>query len=335
MFYSNFRFAISLFSALVLLLIPVASEGAAELVLSARPDKVYPGQALLVRVAAGQPMEKVTGEFEGQSIRFFPEPGGDAWSGLIGLDLDLAPGDHLLTYGIGFRDGSRAEGNYPITVEAKTFPEERINVARKYVDLSKEDLKRVRREKRMLRGIYTTQSDHDAWQSGFAVPADGEMGSPFGLRRYFNGQPRSPHSGADLRAGPGAPVVASNDGRVVFAGGLFFSGNTVILDHGGGLYTLYAHLSDFTVATGEEARKNQLIGHVGATGRVTGPHLHWSAKLNGARIDPFSLVNLVMPVQSNRKTTTTITERPGDPTDRGSGHHPKVGSDSGQGDESQ
>ncbi len=324
----------TLFTIFIMLMIPDVSQGAVELTVSSRPENVYPGQAVLVRVAAGQAMEKVTGDFGGQAIRFFPESAGGAWSGLIGLDLNLAAGDHVLAYEIQFRDGSRAEGNYPIMVEAKAFPEERIKVARKYVDLSREDLERVRREKRKLRGIYKAQSDLDAWQSGFTVPSAGELGSPFGLRRFFNDQPRSPHSGADLRAGSGAPVVASNDGRVVFAGDLFFSGNTVILDHGGGLYTLYAHLKDFTVETGDDAGKNQLIGHVGATGRVTGPHLHWSAKLNGARIDPFSLVNLVMPVQGNREAAATATGLPGDPRDREMGHPPKAGSDRDQKDES-
>ncbi|MDX1763137.1 MAG: hypothetical protein R3231_02330 [bacterium] len=138
----------TLLAASLLFMAAVTSAAAVELALSTEPGNLYPGQAVLVRVAASEPMEKVTADFKGQSIRLFPEPRGSAWSGLIGLDLDLAPGDHTVAYGIQFRDGSQAEGDYPITVEAKEYPEERIKVAKKYVNLSREDLDRVGREKR-------------------------------------------------------------------------------------------------------------------------------------------------------------------------------------------
>jgi murein DD-endopeptidase MepM/ murein hydrolase activator NlpD len=296
-------------------IVPSQSYAATALTVSATPSEIYPGQAVLIRVTADQPVESISGHVGDQQIMFFREGDQNVWSGLLGLDLNMPPGKHHLAYRLGFQDKTEAEGTYPLLVQTKKFPEERITVARKYVDLSKQDLARVREEKRRLRSIYALQSEQRSWQSGFSIPVNAERGSPFGLRRFFNGEPRSPHSGADLRAGSGTPVAAPNDGRVVFADELFFSGNAVVLDHGGGLYTIYAHLSDFTVAEGDMVEKEQLIGHVGATGRVTGPHLHWAAKLNGARIDPFSLIALPMPLQPESEASATIL--PEDPRDKG------------------
>ncbi|HEY2829749.1 MAG TPA: M23 family metallopeptidase, partial [Thermoanaerobaculia bacterium] len=124
----------------------------------------------------------------------------------------------------------------------------------------------------------------------FTVPIPGASGTNFGSRRIFNGEPRAPHSGADLHATRGTPVHATNRGRVVLAKNLFFTGNTVILDHGLGIYSLYAHLSRIDVHAGDTVKNGQIVGLVGATGRVTAPHLHWGMRVQGARVDPFSLV---------------------------------------------
>ena len=127
----------------------------------------------------------------------------------------------------------------------------------------------------------------------FSIPIPGETsGTNFGHRRIFNGEPRAPHAGADLRAKTGTPIHATNRGRVVLAKSLFFTGNTVILDHGMGIYSLYAHLSRLDVKVGDIINNGQQVGLSGATGRVTGPHLHWGMMVQGARVDPFTLVNL-------------------------------------------
>jgi murein DD-endopeptidase MepM/ murein hydrolase activator NlpD len=124
------------------------------------------------------------------------------------------------------------------------------------------------------------------------VPIEGGSGSNFGHRRVFNGEPRAPHTGADLRATTGTPIRSTNRGRVVLAKDLFFTGNTVIVDHGLGIYTLYAHLSRIDVKTDAIVERGQVVGLAGATGRVTGPHLHWGARVQNARVDPFTLVIL-------------------------------------------
>jgi murein DD-endopeptidase MepM/ murein hydrolase activator NlpD len=117
-----------------------------------------------------------------------------------------------------------------------------------------------------------------------------DISSPFGYRRVINGAPRAPHTGVDLRAPMGTEVLAANSGRVALVGNFFFSGDSLVLDHGAGLYTTYFHLSEFKVREGAEVQKGEVIGLSGMTGRVTGPHLHWGARLNGARVDPFELV---------------------------------------------
>jgi murein DD-endopeptidase MepM/ murein hydrolase activator NlpD len=125
------------------------------------------------------------------------------------------------------------------------------------------------------------------------MPAEGPAGSPFGLRRFFNGEPRSPHAGIDIKAPKGAPVVASNRGRVALTDELFFTGKTVVLDHGLGLFTLYVHLSEIEAKAGTMVDRGARIGKVGATGRVTGPHLHWGMRLGGQRVDPLALLEVL------------------------------------------
>ena len=161
------------------------------------------------------------------------------------------------------------------------------------MELSKPDLARANREAKETQGIYATITNEMLWDEPFSVPIPGEnSGTNFGHRRVFNGQPRAPHAGADLRAKTGTPIHATNRGRVVLAKNLFFTGNTVILDHGLGVYSLYAHLSRIDVKRGDLVTNGQLMGLAGATGRVTGPHLHWGIVVQGARVDPFTLVDV-------------------------------------------
>src|SRR5207253_1114123 len=130
------------------------------------------------------------------------------------------------------------------------------------------------------------------WSSDVCSSDLENSGTNFGHRRIFNGQPRAPHAGADLRASTGTPIHATNRGRVVLAKNLFFTGNTVIIDHGLGIYTLYAHLSRIDVRVSQMVDEDEVLGLAGATGRVTGPHLHWGARIQGARVDPFSLLSI-------------------------------------------
>jgi murein DD-endopeptidase MepM/ murein hydrolase activator NlpD len=215
------------------------------------------------------------------------------WETVVGVDLDSKAGEHAGEIVIGF-DNSRAERRpATIVVEPVKFPTTELKVDDQYVQLSPANQQRANREAKELEAIYSKLTPEILWTKPFAVPVEGQMkGSNFGHRRVFNGQARAPHSGSDLKASTGTPIHATNRGRVVLARNLFFSGNTVILDHGVGIYTVYAHLSRIDVKPAQVVDSSQLLGLAGATGRVTGPHLHWAARIQGARVDPFSLLRM-------------------------------------------
>jgi murein DD-endopeptidase MepM/ murein hydrolase activator NlpD len=216
----------------------------------------------------------------------------DVWMTIVGIDLDAKPGDHKADVLVTMQDGRVDKRDAVIKVVAKKYPTTELKVDEKYVELSKANLARANRESKETEEIYATVT-HDMVPDGpFTVPIAGGTGTNFGHRRVFNGEPRAPHAGADLRAVTGTPIHATNRGRVVLAKSLFFTGNTVILDHGLGIYSLYAHLSRIDVRRGAEVTNGQVIGLAGATGRVTGPHLHWGMRVQGARVDPFTLVEM-------------------------------------------
>ncbi len=176
-----------------------------------------------------------------------------------------------------------------IRIKDRVFPVENLTLPPEKVFLSAEDLKRVEKEKEILDRIWVKVTPERMWFGDFVEPAKGKEGSAFGLRRIINGEERSPHTGRDIIADEGTLVVAINRGRIVWTGTLFFGGNSIIIDHGLGLYSMYFHLSKIMVREGEVVEKGQGIGLVGSTGRVSGPHLHWGVRLLNARIDPFSL----------------------------------------------
>jgi murein DD-endopeptidase MepM/ murein hydrolase activator NlpD len=218
---------------------------------------------------------------------------GETWHGVIGVDLDAAAGAQAAEVTLVYEGGEERRETQPIEVRAKSFPTTELTVAPKYVEPNPEDQARAERESREIAAIYARLDPERYWSAPFEVPVRGVSGGRnFGHRRVFNGQPRAPHSGADLRAGTGTPIHASNRGRVVLAKDLFFSGNAVFIDHGLGVYSTYLHLSEIHVTPGTIVEKGQVIGLAGATGRVTGPHLHWGVRILDARVDPFSLLAL-------------------------------------------
>jgi len=206
----------------------------------------------------------------------------DEWYAVVGLPLDMTPGQHELRVRIG--DTTKTED---FTVGSKDYPEQRITMKDKSkVELSAKDETRAVREIAHIKELkrhWRTATDTDL---AFILPAKGRLSGHFGLRRFFNGKPRSPHAGIDVAVKRGSPVRASGSGEVLAVGNYFFNGKTIFIDHGNGLITMYCHLDRIGVKPGEEVNKGQRIGRSGMTGRATGPHLHWSVMLNGAMVDP-------------------------------------------------
>lgn len=208
----------------------------------------------------------------------------ERWLALVGIPLDAKPGSRI-SLSVAEHPGGDATTS-DIEVGAKEYATQHLKVPPGKVDLSKQDLARFERERAHLDSVLRTFSETAPAGLAMVQPTLGERSSSFGLRRFFNDQARNPHNGMDIAAPAGTPVVAAHAGRVIDAGDYFFPGNTVVLDHGQGLLSLYAHLSSIDTRVGNVVAAGAPIGKVGATGRVTGPHLHFSVYLNRAAVDP-------------------------------------------------
>ena len=202
------------------------------------------------------------------------------------------PGENALDVEFLQVDGTRGRKNLIFKVVSKAFPVQRLSLPKEKVSLSKQNLERHSREKAAIKQALAYSPDARLWHQSFQRPVKGKISTPFGVRRVLNGQPRSPHSGIDLRGVLGEPVVASSDGVVMLTGDHFFAGKSVYVDHGMGLVTMYFHLSEIEVKPGERVRAGQTIGLMGSTGRSTGPHLHWGLRVHNRPADPLSLLAL-------------------------------------------
>ena len=208
---------------------------------------------------------------------------GGSWEAVVGLPLGTQPGTQELTV----LEGEQGARMIPFGVGAHDYETQRITLAnRRQVEPEPMDLIRIEREQESIVRAFTTWSDDVPESLGFDLPTTGRISSTFGLRRFFNDEPRQPHSGLDIAAPEGTPIVAPAAGTVIETGDYFFNGNSVFIDHGQGLITMYNHLSRIDVAKGARVARGERIGLVGRTGRVTGPHLHWTVSLNDARVDP-------------------------------------------------
>jgi murein DD-endopeptidase MepM/ murein hydrolase activator NlpD len=202
---------------------------------------------------------------------------------VIGLPLATRPGRHYLKV----KNQQGQSQSIGFQVEDKAYEEQHITITdKRKVNPEKRDMERITRESKQIKSALRHWSAQDDVIVTFQKPVEGPTSSPFGLRRFFNEQARNPHSGLDIAAAEGAPIHAPAPGTVLDTGEFFFNGNTVLLDHGQGLVTMYCHMSKINVEPGQRVDSGDILGEIGMTGRVTGPHLHWGVSLNDARIDP-------------------------------------------------
>jgi murein DD-endopeptidase MepM/ murein hydrolase activator NlpD len=214
------------------------------------------------------------------------------WRALVGIDLDQRPGRYVIEAEADV-NGTMLRQTRALTVLARKFPTRNLRVNPSFVNPSPNELERIRDDQKFLSDVYARPSANRLWSAGFVRPVPGEANSSFGTRSVFNGEPRRPHGGTDFLSPGGTPIKAPNAGRIVCARDLYFTGNTVIIDHGLGMFSMLAHLSRIDVKEGDAVRQAQVVGLVGATGRVTGSHLHWALSISGARVDPLSLLALL------------------------------------------
>lgn len=248
------------------------------------------GGAALIEIDAADPGVP-TGEWRGRTIPFFRLSGGTRVAALLGVDMEDPPGMQSVVV----QSEGSPERKVSIEVIERHFGVQELTLPKEKVTLGPKTLKRVRAEQEDVLRLLAKRSPERLWIGSFDVPVEGRAQGTFGLKRIINGEARKPHSGEDISAPQGAPVVASNVGIVAGVRDLFFSGNSVFIDHGLGVYTMYFHLSRVDVKTGESVAKGQRIGAVGATGRVSGPHLHWGIQIDGSRVDPLALSRLQLP----------------------------------------
>jgi murein DD-endopeptidase MepM/ murein hydrolase activator NlpD len=225
--------------------------------------------------------------FGGQPVPLFRHPGRPpgVFAGVVGIAAAAAPGpaSAVVSWGEG---AARQTATVEVAVRPAVFGEDTLTVDPRHVRPSPRDLERIRREQAEVRQVYASGSRARLWKEAFQVPVPGEMHGPFGTRRVFNGELQSQHNGADYRAQTGDPIRAAAAGVVRLAKDLFYSGNAVIVDHGAGVFTSYSHLSRIDVTPGQTVARGAVIGLAGATGRVTGPHLHWTVRVGAANVDP-------------------------------------------------
>jgi len=236
-------------------------------------------------------------KYHDSRVMVAPDPeNSQQWIAIAGIPLSAKKGKHTLQV-----ETSSGKQTVSFNVKYKKYKTQYLKLKNKHqVNPTKEELERIFKEKDLTIASLTTWTETEAVNTDFMLPVQGHLSSPFGLKRYFNRQPRKPHSGIDLAAPKGTPIVSPADGTIITTGNYFFNGNTIFIDHGQGLITMYCHMSKIVVKPGDKVRKGQQIGAIGMTGRATGPHLHWSVSLNNARVDPGLFFNNLKRLTMNK-----------------------------------
>jgi hypothetical protein len=248
------------------------------------------GEVELIVVSAQQEIRPVLTWF-GREVTMLPNGDRTRWRGFLPAGLDTEPGTHIASARIQ-RTGGEVLVQTPVTVVAKDYGTRVVTLPGRMVELSAPDVERSGRESAVLAGIWQAGAPQVLWQGPFIRQVPGEVIGIFGRKSILNGRPRAPHTGVDLGGRTGTPVLAANAGVVVLSARFFFTGNTVIIDHGGGVFSMYCHLAKSFVTVGRTVGKGAKIGLVGMTGRATGPHLHFAVRVDNVAVDPIAFVKV-------------------------------------------
>lgn len=253
-----------------------------------KPDVVLepatPGPGDVMVVTVKNALGQVEGTFNGKKIYFNPSK--ESFKAIVAIDYFTEPGKYDLDISV-----NRSVFKQAVDVIKKEYEVQKLTLPKKMVELSPKDEARAEREQRRLDAIWPKETGR-LWTGDFINPLPGEIITPFGVRRIINNIPKSPHTGVDVRGRKGDKILAPNDAVVALVDNEFFGGNALLLNHGQGIYTMFFHLSKVLVKPGQVVKKGDVIALVGATGRATGPHLHWGVRVQGARIDPLELIHL-------------------------------------------
>ena len=269
----------------------LTAPAAAPLRISAASRSLQPGEVVVLSITGPEAADHVRVRAFDHDVAAYAA-GDRAWQAIVGIDLDVKPGTYAVTVETG-AGANRARASYNLVVKPRVFRTRRLTVDEAFVTPPPSEQERIDREAALLAGVWSTPAAERLWTDPFVRPVPQEANSAFGTRSIFNGKPRTAHGGADFLSPAGTPIHAPSAGRIVVARNLYFSGNTIVIDHGLGLFSMLAHLSVIEVHEGDRVTTGQLLGRVGATGRVTGPHLHWAIRASGARVDPLSLLALL------------------------------------------
>ena len=236
-------------------------------------------------------IESAIGYLQERKIPFF-RINNNSFGALVGIDMGVKPDNYILTLELKDKVGTVRKKEYTLNIASGSFGTQVLTLPQEMVELDEKTLARVKKEQAIIDKVWEGDTMNRLWEGGFLLPVKGDIAGTFGQNRILNGEPRNPHSGEDIKAPEGTEVLATNEGIVRLVEDFFFSGKSIFIDHGLGLYSMYFHLSRVDVMEGERVKKGQVIGLVGQSGRATGPHLHWGIRLNGAKVNPLSLINL-------------------------------------------
>jgi murein DD-endopeptidase MepM/ murein hydrolase activator NlpD len=299
-----------LLSPLALLLLSpslLADCPAPRLRLTASAREPRQGNVVTVVLRSDAPLTAAVLSGDDERIALESDGSGRVFRGLVGVDFEAKTGSHRFDAEATDSCGAAHRATLELRVRPGGFPSQRLTLDPKYVEPPESEKERIANDRERVARAWESGEEGRRWRGAFALPVPGTKAGAFGARRVLNGETKSRHSGVDMAAPEGTPVLAAAPARVALAEDLYFSGGTVILDHGGGLFTTYFHLSRIDVKPGDVVAAREPIAAVGATGRVTGPHLHWGARLHGKRVNPLGLMRLgAWPSAASRSSDQSV-----------------------------